>query len=79
MHSGPHRYSESATHHYMHPPNPPRRYRVIIAAADPIFRYTLRAVVQQICERSRPPVASKLGAEPAPLIGSTKEGHVRRG
>ena len=30
--------------------NRPKRYRAIIADDDPMFRYTLRAVVQQVCE-----------------------------
>ena len=30
--------------------NLPKRYRAIIADDDPMFRYTLRAVVQEACE-----------------------------
>jgi DNA-binding NarL/FixJ family response regulator len=34
----------------MDPTNLPKRYRAIIADDDPMFRYTLRAVVQEACE-----------------------------
>lgn len=34
----------------MDPTNPPKRYRAIIADDDPMFRYTLRAVVQEAYE-----------------------------
>lgn len=34
----------------MNPTNLPKRYRAIIADDDPMFRYTLRAAVQQACE-----------------------------
>jgi DNA-binding NarL/FixJ family response regulator len=43
-------YRESATRHHMHPPNPSKRWRAIIADDDLIFRYTLRALVEQVCE-----------------------------
>jgi len=34
----------------MDPTNLPKRYRAIIADDDPMFRYTLRAIVQETCE-----------------------------
>jgi CheY-like chemotaxis protein len=34
----------------MDPTNLPKRYRAIIADDDPMFRYTLRALVREACE-----------------------------